>query len=198
MSVDPVKYANEHDLVCGSRLSIRPARPADGAVAVAYAKAMFAEAACWVGTEPEEFTYTAEEESRLFAECDWRLGQQFWLAVAGDQVVGMCSVGVSTRKKRRHVGTLGMSVAASHRGQGIAQALMETCLAYSRALPALLKIELCVFPDNMPALKLYQGIGFAEEGCQLRGSRRADGSFVDNVLMGLWLEDEPNGKGGSG
>jgi len=91
---------------------VRPADKLDGISALAYAKQMFVEASWWVETEPDEFVYTAQEESCLFDECDWEHGQQFWLAVMDDRVIGMCSVGVSKRRKLLHVGSLGISVAA--------------------------------------------------------------------------------------
>jgi putative acetyltransferase len=44
------------------------------------------------------------------------------------------------------------------------------------------KLELHVFPDNEPALALYEAFGFVREGYRRRHYRR-DGEYVDAVLM---------------
>lgn len=176
-----------HVTPAGAELVLRPARGADAAAALAYVRAFFAEASHFVLTEPEEFVHTEASEAAFFEGQDWARGDQAWLAWDGERVVGMLSAQAGRRRKIAHTIELGMGVAASVRGSGLGEALMRTCIDCARANPAVLKVALEVFADNGPAVGLYRKLGFTEEGRRIRYARRADGSFVDGLAMGLWL-----------
>jgi L-phenylalanine/L-methionine N-acetyltransferase len=44
------------------------------------------------------------------------------------------------------------------------------------------RLELSVYPDNEPAIKLYKKFGFQVEGTQI-GSAFRDGQFLDTLMM---------------
>jgi RimJ/RimL family protein N-acetyltransferase len=52
------------------------------------------------------------------------------------------------------------------------------------------KAELAVFAPNRRARRLYESLGFIEEGIRRRHVR-IRGEYVDEILMGLWLGPEP-------
>src|SRR5881392_4171701 len=51
------------------------------------------------------------------------------------------------------------------------------------------KAELAVFATNARARRLYESLGFVEEGVR-RSHVRIRGAYVDEVLMGIWLGRE--------
>ncbi|MDD4600066.1 Mycothiol acetyltransferase [bioreactor metagenome] len=68
-----------------------------------------------------------------------------------------------TPGKAANARILSVAVAESYRGQGVAKALMQAALAYFKANKASL-IRLEVRPDNTPAVKVYEKLGFVGSG----------------------------------
>lgn len=104
-------------------------------------------------------------------------------AVVDDQPVGMAGlhpVGASVR--RRHVMSLGITVAKPHQGQGVGDALMTALLDYADNWAQILRIELTVFHDNQRAIRLYERHGFAPEG-RFKAYALRDGAYTDVLAM---------------
>ena len=93
---------------------------------------------------------------------------------------GMHPVGPALR--RRHVMTLGISVAPEAQGQGVGQALMAALCDWADRWGQVLRLELTVFVDNPHAIALYQRHGFRQEGRHV-GYALRDGAFVDVFSM---------------
>jgi ribosomal protein S18 acetylase RimI-like enzyme len=87
----------------------------------------------------------------------------------------------------RHVATLGLAVAAEHRGRGIGAALMAEALRWAERA-GVEKVELSVYPSNAPAIALYRRFGFVDEGRLVRQSRKSTG-YEDEILMARWIGD---------
>jgi diamine N-acetyltransferase len=77
---------------------------------------------------------------------------------------------------------------ATARGQGMGLRASQLCLQHAFDDLNLHRIWLQVRSDNLPALKLYQRLGFVEEG-RLRQAAFKQGQYVDLLIMGL-LADE--------
>jgi len=101
-------------------------------------------------------------------------------------LVGWIDFGVGGFEEVRHVGTIGMGVAAEHRGRGLGERLMRACIESARR-QGLEKLELEVFASNAAARGLYRKMGFVEEGC-LRRKRKFKGAYDDLVCMALFLD----------
>lgn len=86
------------------------------------------------------------------------------------------------RRARSHVGTLGMGVIKSQRGKGYGMRLMRRALAHAFGRSGLLRVELEVFCDNLPAIQLYRKCGFVVEGSK-RQAIRIDDQLKDVALM---------------
>jgi ribosomal protein S18 acetylase RimI-like enzyme len=84
------------------------------------------------------------------------------LAFDGDTPVGLinCLEGLSTFKARPLVNVHDVAVLASHRGRGIAEAMMAEVERIARERGAC-KLTLEVLSGNAPAMRLYERIGFA-------------------------------------
>ncbi|PZN98091.1 MAG: GNAT family N-acetyltransferase [Hyphomicrobiales bacterium] len=104
-----------------------------------------------------------------------------------DRVVGWCDIAPGAVPFRTHVGSLGMGLIATHRGQGLGQRLLS--LAIERARQRQLeRVELSVLHDNDPARALYQRFGFQIEGRRARDWRH-EGRYRDSILMALDISD---------
>jgi len=118
---------------------------------------------------------------RRFVLANLRAGAAQFVAMDEDRVVGWCDVTPRLRESQRHSGTLGMGVAASHRGIGIGSALLATTV--ERALAqGLTRIELVVREDNGAAVALYRRHGFELEG-RLKRYLIVDGMAYDALQM---------------
>jgi ribosomal protein S18 acetylase RimI-like enzyme len=102
------------------------------------------------------------------------------LAFDGDQPVGLvnCIEGFSSFKCKPLVNVHDVAVLASHRGRGIAEAMLAEAerIAVERGA---VKMTLEVLSGNVPAVKLYRRIGY--EGYQL------DPAMGTASFMQKWL-----------
>lgn len=105
------------------------------------------------------------------------------VAVVGDSVVGMLDVlTFPNRPRRRHAGAIGMAVHDEWQGKGIGTALMRAGLELADKWLNLTRLELEVYTDNEPAIRLYERFGFEREGT-LRQYAFRDGRYVDSYMM---------------
>jgi putative acetyltransferase len=72
-------------------------------------------------------------------------------------------------------------VAKGFRRQGVGRALMHAAEDWARGV-GVSKIELHVFPYNVPAIALYEDLGYEREGLRRMHYRRGS-EFLDAVLM---------------
>ncbi len=85
--------------------------------------------------------------------------------------------------RRNHVGGIGMSVHDDFRGRGIGSDLLAALVDISDNWLNLLRVELKVYVDNDPALRLYRKFGFEVEGT-FRADAFRDGRYVELVRDG--------------
>jgi putative acetyltransferase len=158
---------------------IREAEPTDAAGLVALARAVSREPEGWL-LSSEEWRSPAAERRYLRAVRRSPHAAVF-VAEVPEGLVGRLSVARDPHPASFHVADLGLMVAASHRRQGIGRALMQRAVDWARE-NAVAKLELHVFPDNGPAIALYESFGFVREGYRHNHYRR-EGGYVDAVLM---------------
>jgi len=105
------------------------------------------------------------------------------VACVEDEVVGQLSLRTfPTRPRRRHVGQLGMAVRDDWQGKGIGTALMQAAIDLADRWLNLTRLELQVYTDNVPAIRLYEKFSFSTEGTLLHFAFR-DGQYVDAYMM---------------
>jgi len=162
------------------QVQIRPARESDAASLCAAVKAVAAEKIYLATIDGYSL-----EQTRAFLKhiMDGSLPQM--TAVVEREVVGFCDIIPKAVQGFTHVARLGMGVRAEWRRQGIGRRLLDACLSLARKA-GIEKVELEVFSDNAGALRLYESLGFSEEGLRVRG-RKVEGRYQDVKLMALWL-----------
>jgi putative acetyltransferase len=105
------------------------------------------------------------------------------VAERGGVVVGSAGVHpAGPALRRRHAMHLGISVAPAMQGQGVGSALMAALVDYADRWAQVLRLELTVFTDNLPAIALYRRFGFQIEGTH-RAYALRDGVYVDAHAM---------------
>lgn len=106
------------------------------------------------------------------------------VAVCDDRVIGNIVIHTNVnRPRRRHVGSLAMAVHDQWQGKGVGTALMRAATEMADKWLNLTRLELEVYTDNEPAIRLYQRFGFETEG-RLRQHAFRDGIYVDSFVMG--------------
>ena len=75
-----------------------------------------------------------------------------------------------------------MAVRADWQGKGIGTALMQAAIDLADKWMNLSRLELEVYTDNEPAIRLYKKFGFQIEGTGVRADFR-DGEFADIYMM---------------
>lgn len=82
----------------------------------------------------------------------------------------------------RHAGRRGHSAAIIMGIQGIGTAFMAELIDIADNWLDLKRLELTVYVDNAPAIRLYEKFGFVSEGIRRKDAFRA-GEFVDSLAM---------------
>lgn len=182
---------------------IRSAVESDAPAILAF-RARGASSAPFLLTVPEEVPARVEDQAASIAE--FASSPTAILAVAeavgeaphgpqtsrfnanGDALVGIMGLKSPGRRKLNHVVDFGISVEKAWHGQGIGRLMMEAALAFARAHPDIERVTLAVVPENARALRMYERAGFIVEGVQKRHFRQPDGTYHDNVLMGMFVK----------
>lgn len=107
-------------------------------------------------------------------------------AVSDSRVIGWCDISPMERAVFAHRGSLGMGVIREFRGKGMGRRLIEVSLGAARA-KGLMRIDLEVREDNVPAVSLYKRMGFMVEGVK-RNAYYVDGSYFNLVTMALLVD----------
>src|SRR5919108_2900921 len=105
------------------------------------------------------------------------------VACVENEIVGSLGLWIDSHSpRRRHVGGIGMAVHDKWQGQGVGTALMEAAIELADKWLNLIRLELTVYTDNEPAIKLYKKFDFIIEGTHVNFAYR-DGQYVDAHFM---------------
>jgi len=106
------------------------------------------------------------------------------VAVVDGQVVGFFSVHTFPHKPRKaHVGSIAIAIHEQWQAKGVGTALMQAGLDLADNWLNLVRLQLEVYTDNEPAIRLYERFGFEREGT-LRMDAFRDGKYADSYVMG--------------
>ncbi|MDO8359505.1 MAG: N-acetyltransferase [Devosia sp.] len=97
------------------------------------------------------------------------------------QLIGVAGFYQLTGEKVAHRGNIwGVYVDPSHRGAGVARALMGNAMAHARGIVS--QVHLSVVTDNEAALGLYERLGYVSYGIEPR-ALRIGSRFYDEHMM---------------
>jgi L-phenylalanine/L-methionine N-acetyltransferase len=120
------------------------------------------------------------EDTRKWLE-EQRPGNVSIVAVLDGEVVGQAGLERYVGR-RSHAAGIGMGVHDDHCGKGIGTALLSELIDAADNWLQIRRIELSVYTDNEPAIRLYEKFGFEREGISRAYAFRA-GNYVDAIAM---------------
>jgi ribosomal protein S18 acetylase RimI-like enzyme len=97
------------------------------------------------------------------------------------QLVGIAALTSYESPHFAHKSRIGAVYAKpEHRGRGIGRRMLEHLLAVAE--PRYEQVEIAVAAENLPALHLYESLGFERYGYE-KHSAKLDTRYVDDILM---------------
>ena len=142
--------------------------------------------------EPTAFTSSWREEIEK-SELAWRERldsdlYRMFCAVSNQHVLGMSGCRFEAKEKKKHKATLiAVYVEPEFRGQGLGRKLIEKALMSAFKDPLIRAVNLSVTSDNVPAIGLYEAIGFEKWGEEPQAIR-VNNTFYAKTCMGLTVE----------
>jgi ribosomal protein S18 acetylase RimI-like enzyme len=100
-----------------------------------------------------------------------------------DEVVGLLSLEGAPLLRLWDVARLNLAVTPAHRDKGVGRALVQYAMEVADASGKIRKTELLTRANNDRAIRLFQSLGFIEEGRLRARLRREDGTYLDDVCM---------------
>jgi RimJ/RimL family protein N-acetyltransferase len=165
-----------------TRFKVRSADESDAAAVIELRRALLAETSFMLW-EPGEFQVSVDEEAKRISRLNARDNCLMLLAEEDGHPIGTLTAYGGETRRMRHRATLAVGVAKAHWGKGVATALLEYALRWSREL-RLRRIELTVHTTNQRAIAAYMRCGFQVEGVR-RSSLLVDDKYIDEYLMAV-------------
>jgi RimJ/RimL family protein N-acetyltransferase len=108
-----------------------------------------------------------------------------FVAMKENEVIGWCDITPMGREGFRHCGELGMGVRNGFRRMGVGTRLVDQTIQKTKE-QGIERVELEVFGSNIPAIRLYEKMGFTVEGVKKK-ARKLDGIYDDLVVMAMFI-----------
>ncbi len=165
--------------------SIRPTRAYD-AIPVAAVHRATAAMPGGIARQPEEITDGYIDRILHQALAD---GVGLVAVDEGGVVIGeIHAVRIPVKLFSHVLSDLTVAVHPDWRGRGVGSALFQALFAAARAMdPPIVRVELGTGAGNAGAIRLYERLGFRIEGRLEKRGRFPDGTFEDDIAMGLIL-----------
>jgi putative acetyltransferase len=114
------------------------------------------------------------------------------VAVDDEEISGHAFLEPMSLEAVQHVYRLTIVVHPGRTGRGVGAALLTHLQHWAASLADVRKVELLVRDGNPDAIRLYQRLGFGEEGRFRDRIRLPDGTFVDDIAM-AWFPPKRTG-----
>ena len=135
-----------------------------------------------------EAFYTPEGEKEKIIRNNGSEGSLYIVAEADGKVRGYLDFQNGGFRRTRHSGSFSIYISKEYRNIGIGEILINTLIDWAKSGNLIEKITLAVFSTNEQALKLYNKLGFSEEGRCPKDMKLEDGTYMDSVLMYKFIE----------
>lgn len=115
-------------------------------------------------------------------------GNLFIVYEVDRKVVGYLVFNRYEQQRLQHAGSMSMAISEEFCNQGIGTKLITFLLDWAKKQENVEKICLGVVSINDRAIKVYERIGFLEEGRQINQIKYEDGSYSDDIVMAYYLK----------
>lgn len=174
----------------GRIATLRPASVRDAEASIALDRVLARDGRGMVLSEDQ--VRSVEDErmriDRMYAA--WSAGDATLIAVAEvPRIPGVAGSAVLQQlapSRCHHVGVLSVGVHPDAQRLGLGRALMQYLIDHARAC-GLERLELYTRVDNDRARALYASLGFQLEGTRVRFVKLDDGTYVDDLILVLFL-----------
>jgi RimJ/RimL family protein N-acetyltransferase len=166
----------------GREFVIRRPTENDAASIINYSRILFA-STDQVLTTQDEYSITVENEKIWINNFNQNQDSLVLVAELNQEITGLLFFMPNTKKKNSHTGEFGVSVHPNMQRQGIGKLLIESLLAWAKESVRIEKVYLNVFATNTHAVKLYERLGFREEGRHIKAVKQLNGEYVDVLQM---------------
>lgn len=172
----------------GRSLTLRSPEEADAEGMLAYLRKTAGETDHLLRT-PEEVTLTPEEEKAYLRGVLDSPRSMMICAFSGPEPIGCVSFRpAGDRQRVRHRAECGIALFRDYWGLGLGSLLMREMLREA-GNAGYEQMELTVYADNGRAIRLYERLGFRAWGRRLNACKMPDGTWRDDLLMGLFLKN---------
>ncbi len=167
------------------KIKIRAIKPTDGSLLKEFENKIIA-----------ENLLISRKDKRTLEECNSMVKHMYQdlekgsgmvlIAEYQDRIVGMSSMFL-LRQKSRHIGEFGIMLDKDFRYQGLGHKLSQSLINMGKKnLDGLDLIQLGVFAENKPAIKLYEKLGF-KVVARIPNKFKYENRYFEEILMHLWL-----------
>jgi len=141
----------------------------------------------FLSKEPEDFTFTAEQEAGFIMTMLHDPRAVLIFAELDGQLIGNAMMHpIADAGRQKHRCQVGITILKEHWGKGIGTGLFILLIAAAREA-GFEQMELEVVSDNERGIKLYEKMGFKEYGRRPNSFKYKDGTYADMTLMSLDL-----------
>ena len=122
----------------------------------------------FVPIEPGEFKISIADKEKI--QLNWLKDSQkpgwerCWIAFEMNKIVGHIRLSSTDSKYSFHRVQLQMGVENGFKSQGIGRSLLDVAISWAQSQSYLHWIDLSVFEKNIPAIRLYEKLGFINNG----------------------------------
>jgi len=134
-----------------------------------------------------ELSISVNDEEALLEDSRNAQNKIMILALVGDKIIGGLHFTGGARARTRHSGEFGVSVLKDYWDQGIGTAMVQALIQWAKASEAIRKLNLRVRSDNERAVRVYEKLGFIQEGLVTR-EFFISGQFYSSIHMGLSID----------
>ncbi|AET68291.1 acetyltransferase, ribosomal protein N-acetylase [Desulfosporosinus orientis DSM 765] len=170
----------------GQTVFLREAIKGDALELVTYLQKVSAESD-FLTFGPGEFSTSVSEEEEILEESHIAKNRFMLLALVENTVIGCLHFTGGSRKRIQHTGEFGVSALREYWNQGIGTAMVQELIQWAKDLNVIRKIKLRVRSDNSRAIRVYEKLGFVQEGLITR-EFLIQGVFYDCFYMGLCID----------
>lgn len=164
---------------------IRKIEPNDAESSIRFSKQIFGLPT--VLTTLNEFNQTVESQTKWIESFRNNESKFALVAVHDDEVIALLDFSTSNRERLKHGGAFGVSVLPEFQNNGIARTMIEILLEWAKRNPLIEKVILKVSSNNPKAIRLYQSLGFKEEGRMIKEIKLEDGTYIDTIVMAQFV-----------
>lgn len=170
----------------GDTVQLREAVKEDATELVAYLQKIGGESD-FLTFGSSEFSVSVSDEAAMLEEISTAKNKIMLLSLVGNKVIGCLHFEGRARPRIQHTGEFGVSVLKDYWDKGIGTEMVQELIQWAQASEIIRKLNLRVRSDNTRAIRIYEKLGFIQEGLIAR-EFFISGEFYDFIYMGLTID----------